>query len=217
MAGRTKERVVFAARELFNTEGEQNVAMVDIALAMDISPGNLYYHYPGKEQLIHVLMELFVQEVDEVLVAPIEKLDTFNDYWAYLYLLLEVIHKNRFIYSNLSDIGQRDKTLSRRISQVISHKRKAINTLCTKLHEQGHINLDNDMKMALVDEVVLMLTYWFNFAALQNTKEELQQHSQIIHDGVYRLLMIFSPYMYGQQKFKEQCRLLHQSHNPNKK
>jgi len=47
----TKTKILSTALELFNNEGEAQVSSVDIASVMGISPGNLYYHYKGKDEI----------------------------------------------------------------------------------------------------------------------------------------------------------------------
>ena len=53
----TKIKILATALQLFNNEGEAQVSSVDIASVMGISPGNLYYHYKGKDEIIAALFE----------------------------------------------------------------------------------------------------------------------------------------------------------------
>ncbi len=53
---KTKERILLTSIELFNRSGVVAVTTNHIAKAMDISPGNLYFHYDNKEE---ILVELF--------------------------------------------------------------------------------------------------------------------------------------------------------------
>ena len=62
---KTRDRILECALALFNQEGEPNVSTLEIANELGISPGNLYYHFHGKEPLVLELFERF-QRVFEV-------------------------------------------------------------------------------------------------------------------------------------------------------
>ena len=70
---KTKQKILRTALALFNNEGESQISSVDIASVMEISPGNLYYHYKGKDEIIVELFADFEQEIRQVLTSPIEK------------------------------------------------------------------------------------------------------------------------------------------------
>jgi AcrR family transcriptional regulator len=53
----TKDRIADTALCLFNQVGTDGVSTNHIAAAMDISPGNLYYHYANKDEILLVLLE----------------------------------------------------------------------------------------------------------------------------------------------------------------
>ena len=54
---RTAERILEVTLELFNRFGEPNVSTTLISAELGISPGNLYYHYPAKDELINNLFD----------------------------------------------------------------------------------------------------------------------------------------------------------------
>jgi AcrR family transcriptional regulator len=59
-AGRTRDRILEAALELFNERGSASVTTNHVAARAGISPGNLYYWYADKNEIIRELYARFV-------------------------------------------------------------------------------------------------------------------------------------------------------------
>ena len=64
---RTPERILETALRLFNEFGEPNVTTTVIADEMNISPGNLYYHYRNKDEIVNALFTRYEREIDGLL------------------------------------------------------------------------------------------------------------------------------------------------------
>jgi AcrR family transcriptional regulator len=63
---KTKDRILNGALILFNTHGATEVTTNDIARELKMSPGNLYFHYKNKEQIIRELFKKLSQETIKV-------------------------------------------------------------------------------------------------------------------------------------------------------
>ena len=96
---KTKDRIIATALRLFNEEGEPNVTTNHIADEMDISPGNLYYHYRSKDDIIWQIFLDYEKKINQVL-TPDENLNytSMEDMWFYLHMIFEVISEYRFLY-----------------------------------------------------------------------------------------------------------------------
>ena len=66
----TKERILATSLELFNRLGERNVTTNHIAEALGISPGNLYYHFRNKGDIVFALFERYQATVEAFLQVP---------------------------------------------------------------------------------------------------------------------------------------------------
>ena len=64
---RTAERILEVTLDLFNRFGEPNVSTTLISAELGISPGNLYYHFRNKDQIVERLtaIGLEVEHVDD--------------------------------------------------------------------------------------------------------------------------------------------------------
>ena len=75
----TRQRIVEAALELFNQEGERHVTTNHIAAHLSISPGNLYYHFRNKQAIVLELFSQFEAMADPLLQRPQNRQLTIAD------------------------------------------------------------------------------------------------------------------------------------------
>ena len=100
---KTRDRILETSLAIFNAEGEAHTTTIDIANEMDISPGNLYYHFKGKDQIIAELFQQYELALGSTLTAPIEQplsseKGTVENNWYYLYVVMEEMYQYRFLY-----------------------------------------------------------------------------------------------------------------------
>ncbi len=188
---KTRDRILETSLMLFNDEGEQNVTTVDIANEMDISPGNLYYHFRGKEVIIEELYNRYDSELTGLLRQSLDDPLSLEDHWFFIYVIFEEIFKFRFFYLNASNIMLRYPDIERRFRRLINIKVHTIEELGKNLI--GKDVLDNgglDTKL-LAENVALSLIYWFPYQQLLHPELD---SSQLIHKGVYHVLNLVVPY-----------------------
>lgn len=65
-----RERILDVALRLFNERGTAAVSTNHIAAAASVSPGNLYYHFQNKEEVIRALFERLFEAHARFLVLP---------------------------------------------------------------------------------------------------------------------------------------------------
>jgi AcrR family transcriptional regulator len=114
----TRDKVLNTALELLNEQGTAAVSTNHIAAAAEISPGNLYYHFRNKEDIINALFERLFSEWDETYRLPAFRAPTFADLEALIANNYRLIWKYRFAYREMAALLQNDPALHARYLQM---------------------------------------------------------------------------------------------------
>ena len=70
MADDTKRRIVFAAMRLFAQKGYGSTSIADILLAAEANPGSLYHYFPGKQDVLIAVLEMYLAGIEPMLLQP---------------------------------------------------------------------------------------------------------------------------------------------------
>ena len=189
---KTRDRILKTALALFNEEGEAQVSTVEIAGVLEISPGNLYYHFKGKEAIIEALFDDFEEEIRQVLSAPIKSALSIEDNWIYLYIVFEEINDFRFFYNNLTGILERCPELRPRFARLLRLKEETAASLLTTLEKNGVVVISQTERNALAARIAAHLTFWLQYERLSETSRSSRQ---TINNGVYSTMMMIAPYV----------------------
>lgn len=194
---KTKEKILRTALALLNNEGEVNISSVDIAAVMEISPGNLYYHYKGKDVIITELFADFESELRQVLAAPVNKPMALEDNWIYLYIIFEEINDFRFFFLNLTSLLERIPALKPKFARLLSLMQQTFERLLSGLEASGHLSFRTDEKIILSERLTAHFTYWLAYANLRGLKGGSKA---VIHEGVYAALTQITPHWGNQSE-----------------
>ena len=204
-SARTRERILNISLELFNALGDANVTTGHIADELNISPGNLYYHFRNKDEIIQHLFADFEKKID-VAPAGIENAaGAMEDLWLYLHLMFERIWEYRFLYRNLDDLLARDSKLKSHFNIIIGHKREAVIAMSHAMVSVGAMRANEDEIKALAENVLVVSSYWLNYEHLCSAKSPSQfmshPHSENpeknLTRGVYQVMALIAPFLYG--------------------
>ncbi|EXI79200.1 MAG: DNA-binding transcriptional repressor AcrR [Candidatus Accumulibacter appositus] len=195
---RTRERIVETSLRLFNDFGEPNVTTTVVADEMNISPGNLYYHFHNKDEIIEEIFVVFEREIEETLAAPTRRLADVEDIWLFLHLLFEQIWKYRFFYRDLNDLLTRNRLLEIHFKQIMAHKVHTATILCEGLVSTGVMRATTQEVRALATNVAVLASYWLSFEYACDPRGKVE--SGRIGRGVYQVMAMFSPFLLDEAK-----------------
>lgn len=110
---KTRDKIILASLELFNEIGERNVTTNHIAAHMGISPGNLYYHFRNKGDIIYEIFRQYWQRVETTLqVGPDRRLGV-QEKLFFLEAVFEGLWQYRFFHRDLEYLLDTDPRLRR--------------------------------------------------------------------------------------------------------
>ena len=121
----TRARIIETALGLFNEHGSGEVSTNHIAEALGISPGNLYYHFRNKEEIIRAIAEQKDTRWEALYHLPQDRAPTLADVERLVRQNFALVWDYRFFFRELSALTQRDPLLKARY-QHLRRERLAI-------------------------------------------------------------------------------------------
>jgi len=194
---RTAERILEVTLDLFNRFGEPNVSTTLISAELSISPGNLYYHFPAKDELINALFNRYEQELSNLLGAA-ENVRNVEDAWLFFHMLYELIWKHRFLYRDLNDLLSKNRRLETHFQTVLSQKGLAMRQVLAGLQKGGVLSMDNSREAPpTANAMVVLLSYWLSFEYVRDPRRALEpeQAGAALMRGAFHVLSLLLPYL----------------------
>ena len=193
---RTAERILEVTLELFNRFGEPNVSTTLISAELGISPGNLYYHYPAKEELINSLFDRFERALNELLNAS-DGVRDVEDAWFFMHTLYEIIWQHRFLYRDLNDLLSKNRRLETHFQTVLKNKTRAVKTMLDGMSRSGSVRIDSREIESTATSMVVVLTYWLSFEYVRDPRNALEPANAqaALLRGAHHVLNLLIPYL----------------------
>jgi hypothetical protein len=198
---RTAERILEVTLDLFNRFGEPNVSTTLISAEMGISPGNLYYHYPAKDELINTLFATFELRLDDLLQAA-DQVRNVEDAWLFFHMLFELIWEYRFLYRDLNDLLSKNRRLETHFQFVLKSKSRAVQQVFEGLTRGNSMRIDRRDTEPVASSMVVVLTYWLSFEYVREPRRALEPESAAaaLSRGAHHVLALLMPYLEPQAR-----------------
>src|SRR4029077_21080217 len=152
----TKERILDTSLAMFNVQGEPNVTTNHIADELGISPGNLYYHFRNKDDIVEQLFSRYETRIDEALLIPEDRLPNLEDIWLQLHLVFECMWAYRFLYRDLVDILVRNRKLKLRFARIMARASASTAAMMRGLVRAGVMRASDTEIRAVAENVLLV-------------------------------------------------------------
>lgn len=190
----TRQRILAATLSLFNERGPDHVTTAEIAAAVKINGGNLYYHFRTKEALVLALFARF--EADALaIVARIDGADEAASatYSGLLRQWFSLVWNYRFLFRDLIGLVSSAPALVEPIGAVSAAMRVAVGDIVGRMEKAGLAAIPERERPAVLTNLWIVSTYWASYLNLQEGVTEFGP--QQIDWGLRQVSSLFRPYL----------------------
>jgi AcrR family transcriptional regulator len=191
---RTRERILETSLALFNRHGAPHVTTANIADEMNISPGNLYYHFDNKDEIVIELYTAYEARVAPLFANPRGRHPGVDDLWLWLHLLFEQMWEYRFLYRDLDELTSRNRVLGVRFGALVRKGAATVIEWCSGMVEDGMMRASSREIDALAQNVMLVAAYWSSYDRIRRAARDAEPDADAGR-AAYQVLALFGPYL----------------------
>jgi AcrR family transcriptional regulator len=188
-----REKILDTALTLFNKEGTAAVSTNHIAEAAGISPGNLYYHFRNKDEIIRELFQRLYDRWDTGFQLPADQPPKLTDLNQIVETNYQIIWQYRFAYRELAALLRQDAELRKGFLAVRKRGFEGFRELLKAFEEAGVIQLPKDAEVMndLQELIWLISELWLtNLEISGRTVNEAE-----MKHGVKLMFRVIQPYL----------------------
>jgi len=196
---KTRDRILDAALTLFNDQGEHKVSTNHMAAHLGMSPGNLYYHFKNKQDIIYDLFLQHEAQIEAALTLPEGTPADYNmileDKFAVMLGVFESLWHYRFLHLNLSQLLSNNPDLKARYRAFYQRCLFKLDGVYLGLNESGIITITPEQRKGLVTNTWINVTGWFAFLQSCVLEDGQSINKDMVEGGMYQVLQLESPYI----------------------
>jgi AcrR family transcriptional regulator len=193
---KTRDRILAAALELFNQQGERKVTTNHISAHLGMSPGNLYYHFKNKQEIIYELFLSYEKRVDANLELPSGRELTVEDKINYLQKVFQGLWEYRFIHRDMEHLLLVEERLHSRYRDFFRRCQKNTEGIYQGLRNANIIVLDDRDLEGLALNTWIVVTSWFSFLQCNLLADKYESITlEMLKGGIYQVFQLERPYL----------------------
>ncbi|HCE4621163.1 TPA: TetR/AcrR family transcriptional regulator [Vibrio parahaemolyticus] len=188
---KTRDKIVYAALELFNQHGERNITTNHIADHIEISPGNLYYHFRNKQEIVREIFALYSAELLERFTPIQGSQESLTMLKSYLDSIFTLMWKYRFFYANLPEILSRDEQLHEQYIDVQEKLQANLIAIMQEFVSLKLLDVNEQQLKSLVCTLHLIACSWLAYQSAMSSKTSITE--QMVKQGMLQMLNVVKP------------------------
>ncbi len=190
----TRNRILIAALDLFNALGEAKTTINQIADELEISPGNLHYHFRTKAEIVSAIVDAFETDARPVIMPPGDEPIDIDDIWVFLHLLLERLSMYRFLFRDFETITASYPEIEKRLRRFVVSLAGNVALHLLSLEEHGVLKTTAGDRLILGRTIVVQTLFSERFDSLTGVAVRDDNSTVRAAQSVLHLLL---PYLAG--------------------
>ncbi len=197
----TKDKILNASLTLFNELGERNVTTNHIAAHLQMSPGNLYYHFRNKQMIIHALFERYREIILNILEVPEGRHLQLQDKIRYLQDVFAALWEYRFFHRDIEHFLLADSILHEVFRQFFRDCLNRVELIIISLVKAGVVAIEKEEVSSVALNIWIIVTSWFSFLhcnLLKSTHDQITP--ELLQGGIYQVFVCTRPYIVAEHR-----------------
>ena len=182
--------------ELFNEAGERSITTNHIAAALNISPGNLYYHFRSKEDIIYEIFLTYENSMVQALSVPDDRVITYTEKIGYFESIFNQLWEYRFLHRDLGHLLEESPRLRASYRQFARKVMAQAYIVYNALRKAELIQATEQDVQAMIVNIWILTTSWASFVVSSGFfGEEVVLSQRLLRRGIYQIICLEAPYL----------------------
>ena len=172
----TKTKIVLKAVELFNEKGFSNVSFLKIAQSLSLSPGNVTYHFPKKDDLMNAVYLHFQQEILKSLPLKVDEIN-LSSLHNQIGDFFKLQNNLKFFYSDLVDIVRGYPKIAELHKLHIDNQISRLHDVLNEFSRSGRLKKyeSSNLYAFLSRQLWLTGSFWLSRCIVRGMKHDMEE------------------------------------------
>jgi AcrR family transcriptional regulator len=189
----TRKRILSTCQALFNERGPGDVTTAEIAAAVGINEGNLYYYFKRKEQILEALFTAFEDALRAAASAASLDSKDPDRYAGYLSGWFNLMWEWRFFYRDSALVHRLSPSLRPRVLELTRFGQGEIRLVVERQIREGLLRATPEQVERLIVNGWIVATYWIDYLRSRHGVSEITRAE--IDWGALQVMSLFQPYL----------------------
>lgn len=191
---KTRNRILLMSLNLFNEAGVAKTTTNHIADELEISPGNLHYHFRTKADLVSAIVAEFEADSRVAITPPGTTPVSIDDIWVFMHLLLERLSMYRFLFRDFETVTAEYPLVEPKLRRFVVSLAGNVALHLLNLEESGALKTTAADRLILGRSIVVQMLFSESFDALTGVAVRDDNSTVRAAQSVLHLLL---PYLKG--------------------